>query len=239
MVSKISRLAVFAAGMIMAGSLLAGCLFDSSVRLTDIERSFEEETFSSIKVDTNWGDVKILATSDESASVVARDVPDTMVCEIINDVLTVDFNLKKGLKPSGAETSIVIKVPKKEYSKLILDFGAGNVNIEKLWAGTFDIDCGAGSLFVSEANVFTELKLEGGAGSIKILDSELESLRADLGAGSFFFGGTMYGNINLECGAGKVELALTNPESDFVGSSAKYSIKVDRGVGSYSVTYNN
>ena len=242
MFSKVLKATLCGATAIAAATALTSCVNVNvkEAKLDDFNRSFTDKSFTEIDADINWGELKIVPSSDNKVTVDAKDVPDTFKSEIKNGVLIVDFNTKSGtVAPKNAKTSVTIKVPEKEYEKLDLDLGAGDTTIEDLSISTIDIDCGAGELNINNIEADETLDISGGAGSIDISDSITGGLDADLGVGEFNFDGTVNGDIDIECGIGNVDIDLTNPESDFKGANSKYSLKVDKGIGKFSISYNN
>ena len=236
MFSKVLKATLCGATAIAAATALTSCVSINvkEAKLDDFNRSFTDKSFTEID------ELKIIPSSDNKVTVDAKDVPDTFKSEIKNGVLIVDFNTKSGtVAPKNAKTSVTIKVPSKDYEKLDLDLGAGDTTIEDLSISTIDIDCGAGELNINNIEADDILNINGGAGSIDISDSITGGLDADLGVGEFNFDGTVNGDIDIECGIGNVDIDLTNPESDFKGSNSKYSLKVDKGLGKFSISYNN
>ena len=240
MFSKVLKATLCGATAIAAATALTSCVSLKTANLTDFNRSFNDKSFTEIDADIDWGELKIVPSSDNKVSVDAKDVPDTFKSEIKNGVLIVDFNTKDGtVAPKNAKTSVTIKVPEKEYEKLDLDLGAGDTTLEDLSINTIDIDCGAGELNINNIEADETFDISGGAGSIDISDSITGGLDADLGVGEFNFDGTVNGDIDIKCGIGDVDIDLTNPESDFKGANSKYSLKVAKGIGKFSISYNN
>jgi len=242
MFSKVLKATLCGATAIAAATALTSCVSINvkEAKLDNFNRSFTDKSFTEIDADIDWGELKIVPSSDNKVTVDAKDVPDTFKSEIKDGVLIVDFNTKSGtVAPRKAKTSVTIKVPSKDYEKLDLDLGAGDTTLEDLSISTIDIDCGAGELNINNIEADETLDISGGAGSIDISDSITGGLDADLGVGEFNFDGTVNGDIDIECGIGNVDIDLTNPESDFKGSNSKYSLKVDKGLGKFSISYNN
>lgn len=240
MFSKVLKATLCGITAIAAGAALTSCVSIKEANLTNFNRSFNDKNFTEIDADIDWGELKIIPSSDNKVSVDAKDVPDTFKTEIKNGVLIVDFNTKAGTSaPKNAKTSITIKVPSKNYEKLDLDLGAGDTTIEDLSISTIDIDCGAGELNIANIEADKIMDIVGGTGAIDISESTFGGLDADFGVGEFNFDGTVNGDIAIKCGIGNVDIDLTNPESDFKGSNSKYSLKVDKGLGKFSISYNN
>lgn len=240
MFSKVLKATLCGATSIVAATTLTSCVSIKTADLTDFNRSFNDKSFTEIEADINWGELKIIPSSDNKVTVDAKDVPDTFKAEIKNGVLIVDFNTKSGtVAPKKSKTSVTIKIPKKDYEKLDLDLGAGDTTIEDLSISTIDIDCGAGELNINNIEADETLDISGGTGSIDISDSITGGLDADFGVGEFNFDGTINGDIDIECGIGDVDIDLTNPESDFKGSNSKYYLNIDKGLGKVNISYNN
>ena len=240
MFSKVLKSTLCGATAIAAATALTSCVNIKEANLTNFNRSFNDKSFTEIDADIDWGELQIIPSSDNKVSVDAKDVPDTFKSEIKNGVLIVTFNTKNGtVAPKNAQTSVTIKVPSKDYEKLNLDLGAGDTTIKDLNISKIDIDCGAGELYITNVEADKIMEINSGTGSIDISDSITGGLDADFGVGKFNFDGTINGDINVDCGIGNVDIDLTNPESDFKGSNSKYSLKVDKGIGKFSISYNN
>lgn len=236
MFSKILKATICGVTAIVAGVALTSCV---NVTLTDYNRTFDDSSFTEIEADIGWGELKIIPSNDNNVYVDAKDVPDTFKSEIKNGVLIVDFNTKVTIQPKKAKTSITIKVPKKDYKKLNLDLGAGDTTINDLNISKIDIDCGSGDLDITNVETDQVLNIDGGTGSMDISNSTLGGINADFGVGKFNFDGTINGDIDIECGIGDVNIELTNSADDFNGSGSKYSLKVDKGIGKFNISYNN
>lgn len=116
--------------------------------------------------------------------------------------------------------------------------GTGDINITNVTGGPFTISMGTGDLTATGIKSKKLLDIDGGVGDINIIGAETGGLNIDTGTGDTTFKGTVNGNIDIDAGVGDIEVALTNPESDF-GINGKYTMKIDKGVGEKEVTYNN
>ena len=73
-------------------------------------------------------------------------------------------------------------------------------------------------------------KIEGGAGKIVIRDGRMNNLNLDIGAGSVEVTGWILGDSEIDSGVGKLVVNLTGVVDD-------YQISLDKGIG--AIKYNN
>jgi len=130
---------------------------------------------------------------------------------------------------NSKDSELTIYVPSNFiFDNVVLSSGAGSVIINKLSTNLLYLDLGAGSIDINNLMVYSKAKIDGGAGAITINDGYINNLDLDLGVGKSFISASIHGSSDIDCGVGKMDLNL-------IGDSSIYKIKVDKGLGSFTV----
>lgn len=277
-------LILFIIGLILA---IIGAVFCHNTDLNkyyktkDYENSFSASSVKNIDFENNVGDVIIKKAPGSDITITAKTVSEDFKAEVTGDTLVINSPKTKHYWLSvpwfnPENTRVEIALPEKEYDRLTINGGVGDIElselklktisfetgtgdvkftditgedviinngvgdfvINKLSCDLFTIDTGTGDIKANGIKCRKVLDIDSGVGDITITDSEAGGLQVDTGTGNTTFKGTINGNIDIDAGVGDVELALTNPETDF-GKSGRYTMTIDKGVGEKEVTYNN
>ncbi len=130
------------------------------------------------------------------------------------------------------EHKVEIILPKgKEFHKIDLEIGAGELVAESLLAKNMDVEVGAGRIEIKEFQC-KESDLEIGAGEIVINSGKAEAVNTNVGMGNFQFKGSIEGDLDADCGMGNIDMELTGKEED-------YNYKIDCGMGNVSIGNNS
>jgi hypothetical protein len=113
-----------------------------------------------------------------------------------------------------------------------LEIGAGDVNIEKIYASEANFIVSAGRLVIEEASISSESQYNVGAGSMELLNLQAKDITVDCGLGNVFIGGAITGHNDITCGVGNVGLKLEGSEDD-------YSYDINSGVGNVNIDEDN
>lgn len=111
------------------------------------------------------------------------------------------------------------------FGKVDIDTGAGNVDIERLFAEKIKMSLGAGQVTVEELSASAYADIDGGAGQLNILGGTLKNLDFDMGVGEFNLTASLLGECDLDMGVGRANLTL-------LGSPDDYTIEFSKGLGS-------
>jgi hypothetical protein len=237
---------------------------DKYLKLKDYNETFNASDVTKLDLDIHWAKLNITQSSDNNIHVKATDVPEEFSADIKSSTFSTTFGERRGFRKSlytfldrsySFDDAVVeIQLPEKQYQSFYLDIGAGDTALTDIDCDIFelncgagklecnninctsgDIDCGAGEVIINNIKCKNKLIVDGGTGKINI-DGTLGGIDLDQGVGEFLFTGTINGDIDADGGVGEMRFDLTNPSSDF-GKNGKYSIDIDTGIGSSSVSY--
>jgi hypothetical protein len=111
---------------------------------------------------------------------------------------------------------ITITIPKDFVAEAYtLSIGAGEVNVETIYAEEGDFNVGAGMLNIKKMVINGKSKYEVGAGSMKIDDFTAMDADIECGIGSIIIDGALKGDNVITCGIGRIKLDLSGTEDDF------------------------
>lgn len=161
---------------------------------------------------------------------------------------------------ANKDSIIIVTLPTLAiYHEVDIDTGAGKVTIEDISAMRFSLEVGAGDVEIDKLNVYSRAEISGGAGNVKIGDGSIHNLDLELGMGNTDIIAAIFGESEIECGVGKVNLMLRGGESlyrlacysglggikvngqspksgELIGHGAN-SIKIEGGVGAVNVGF--
>lgn len=240
----------FSVGMIVVGTvmLIGGAVFYgtsdrskyTSANITTVSEVVDLGKTDSVKIDMGAGKLEVRTSSDNSIH-IEGNVPKNYVIKESGGTLLVDldtgWNINFNIFDIGSSTvNAVLYLPEKEYKKLDLEVGAGEITVSDIKCKEASFDSGAGEITADGIYCTGKVKVDIGAGDITLTDSAAGGLDVDIGAGDFNFDGEVNGDIDVDTGAGDCEIALTNNEEEF---NKKYSIDTDTGVGDVKITFDN
>ena len=123
---------------------------------------------------------------------------------------------------------ITLYIPKDlDLREIEIDNGAGRVEVDGIFARKLDLSHGAGTIRIVNSN-FDKVGIEGGAGKIEIASSVLNDMKLSAGVGKVKIDAELLGDNRIECGVGGVELLLK-------GSKEDYRITTEKGIGSIKI----
>lgn len=114
------------------------------------------------------------------------------------------------------------------FGKVEISAGAGEINIESIDSRSVNFEMGAGKVTIGSIKALETCKIEGGAGQVDILSGDIHNLRLDMGVGKFTINSSLYGNNKISSGVGKLDINLNGNKED-------YQIKVEKGIGSINI----
>ncbi len=152
--------------------------------------------------------------------------------KVINDTLKIEETRTSSFWRNNFSGNIVLYVPEDmDLRKLELETGAGKINIDGIIAKEAEISHGAGLLEISNCT-FNETEIDGGAGRISIENSRLNNLKLKAGVGKVDLGAEITGRSKIECGVGEMSVRLK-------GMPEEYKIMAEKGIGSLRINGEN
>lgn len=241
--------------------LIAGIVLWYNTDMSKYSKTCDiDETYSgnavNVEIQYHYGNFTLNRSSDDKIHVMGKNIPEGIKIDAEGDKFCLKYEERNifGLNgvlfdKSSDDIELVVSLPEKDYNKVEIDSGAGNVKICDLNYNDFDIDAGAGNIDIQRIYCVgggtTELDL--GAGNTEIKDSMVKDIDADLGAGDFSFEGDAAGKIDIDCGVGDCEITLEKPEemysfhgdmkNKYGSSNGEYDVYVDTGVGNVTFKF--
>ncbi len=129
---------------------------------------------------------------------------------------------------SKVQSNMIIYIPETtQLSKVDINLGAADTNIEYLKCEKLNINTGAGRCHIQDL-IAQDAKVECGAGETSIDETTLDTLKLDGGVGKTSITGSINQSANINAGVGRLEINL-------IGSSEDYKIKAETGLGQFVV----
>lgn len=142
--------------------------------------------------------------------------------------LNFDDGIQIGINESK-KSQIVVTIPKNTSLKqVILEVGAGTMNVSDLNCDTLDIEVGAGKGNVSNVSVAEQSDIEVGAGILSISKFIVNKLELECGMGKIIMDGSIEKSCIADCGMGNIDMELN-------GNIEEYSYSVECGMGEVKV----
>lgn len=110
------------------------------------------------------------------------------------------------------------------FDFVLIENGAGNLEINDLSTNELELDLGAGKVTIDKLTVLKEASIDGGAGEVNISNSSINNLDLDMGIGKVLISSTLTGNSEIDAGIGEVDLNLLDKEDN-------YKINIDKSIG--------
>lgn len=158
---------------------------------------------------------------------IETDNKDIKTKESNNKLLIIEDNNNWFNK--NKHTELIIYIPKKyQFDKVLIENGAGKIEIDTLNTKNIELDLGAGQVDIKNLNVSVQTNIDGGAGEINIQNSNLNNLDLDLGIGKTTINSRFNGKNEIDCGVGELIV-------DLIGTLDDYKIKVNKGIGTANI----
>ena len=120
---------------------------------------------------------------------------------------------------------VVITVPSdKIFEKVRIDAGAGEITAECINASSVNFNFGAGDVSVDRLFVAQNALINAGVGEFTVDDAAINNLDMHFGVSNARITGVLFGETDVDCGVGNLELNLK-------GSEADYRIDAEKGTG--------
>ncbi len=118
------------------------------------------------------------------------------------------------------------------FTKISIDHGTGQINLQTLRANNITLNLGAGICTIETMIATERAKIDTGIGRIEIQNGTLHHADIDLGVGETLISASLTGNSQIDCGIGKTALSLH-------GTAEDYTVNVDKGIGSVQINQND
>ncbi len=224
----------------------------SGASLKDLPTISYEESYSgvtSIDMDIEYGEVKIV--EGDKFSIDAIRIPenelesyvdtdgtwvirqDTKVSNFIN-FFGLRFSTGHFLNWNGDLTpEITITVPRNFVAEDIsLVINAGDVHADRIQATTGSFNVSAGLLVVDELDITEASDYIIGAGHMALKNVTVRNITVDCGVGDIIIEGKVFGDNDITCDVGRVEL-------DIDGKVEDYSYDISSSIGNIDIDNNS
>ena len=123
------------------------------------------------------------------------------------------------------DVTVILTVPEGfSFERVHIEAGAGNVRIDALTSERFCMELGAGNVQINRLNVTEETEIGGGTGNLSLTSASLHDLSMGVGVGRVTMEAQLFGECEIDCGVGTVDITL-------LGAREDYRITVEKGLG--------
>lgn len=130
---------------------------------------------------------------------------------------------------NNKDNELIIYIPTDfVIDAVLIDNGAGKVNIEALTTKELYLNLGAGKVDINNLSVLEKAKIDGGAGDLTINAIDIHNLDLSMGIGKLSLTSKLIGNSKINCGVGEMNLSL-------IGTLDDYEVSLDKGVGNATI----
>lgn len=206
-------------------------LFDDTANLkfdSAKEMNFSADSFEELDLKLAAGTFEIV--EGDSDKIIVRSAKKINMSQS-GKTLTIDTD--KGVKVhffgiTEEGHHVEITLPKgKEFHKIDIEVGAGQLNADSLTVEDIEMEIGAGSIIV-DTLICEKGKINVGAGEAIIKDGTSGKLDLNVGLGDLQYNGSLSGDLDADCGMGNMDIRLDAKEGDF-------NYQIDVGMGTISV----
>lgn len=196
---------------------------------------FEDATTEEMKTYTVSSDISRLRVKISAADITIKQGEAFAVESNLKNLTVEDKNgeltvkEKEGRFGNYANASLVLTVPTGTvFEKAEIETGAGRLTADALSAEVLDCDFGAGEIQIDSLFASTKADIDGGAGRITVSDGNINNLDFDMGVGQLNFTAALTGVSDFDLGVGESNLTL-------IGSKDDYTLDVEKGLGEITV----
>ncbi len=134
---------------------------------------------------------------------------------------------------NNKNNELIIYVPNDfTFDRVIIDAGAGKVNVEQLSTKELYLSFGAGKVEINNLEVLENTEIEGGSGDLTIDGININNLELNMGIGKISLTSKLTGKNKIDSGIGEMNLSL-------IGTLEDYEIYLDKGIGKATINGNN
>lgn len=130
-----------------------------------------------------------------------------------------------GINVGDYDGDVTITLPQNfQADSIKLKMGAGEIWADQLKGNEVSIDVGAGDVNIENLYAYTRSEIKVGAGNVNVDTADIKDVTINCGLGNVEINGKIIGKNSVDCGVGEVTL-------DLVGKETDYNYYVDSGVG--------
>ena len=193
---------------------------DSEIKNKDF--SVGENT-KNLKINLTNTDI-VIKEGDKLSVETTKD--NVVVKEKLGSFSIVEKKTSAKLKEDG---QVVLTIPKGYvFDKVDINTGKGKLVADVLRSEKIYLDFGAGEVIIEKLISEEKANINGGAGRITINNGKFYGADIDVTAGSLDVTAEFLGSGNIDCGIGNVNINLKGSEDD-------YRISVDKGIGGATI----
>lgn len=225
---QIAKYVSIGAGIFMI--ILAICLIATaigrSMPATGDTWRYEPEDYSgisSLKLELGAGEIKI-EQGDRFLVVSNLRYVDV---KVEDNTLLISERTHAASDYEGAFFTMYIP-EKMSLAEIDISTGAGTFDADKLSAEALGFEFGAGEVNIDELYATREAEIVGGAGQITIGGGELHNLELVMGVGQLNLTSKIVGEGELDLGVGEVNITL-------LGGQDSYTVEMNKGIGDITV----
>ena len=195
---------------------------------SDKSQSYNADDIKAIVIDSKTSKVSILKSPGDDYEITTDDIGVTS-WKLNNDTLYIKSDKVKS-------DNVTLYIPQDaELESVDLDIGASELYIDTLNTRELDLSLGAGDVIIDHLTSDGRISFEIGAGNCSTNDSHCKDATLEIGMGHLSYAGTIYGDLDLECGLGDAELNLEDYEDN-------HNYSIETGIGKLTIgdkSFNN
>ncbi len=222
-IGKLLLAVVIVVGVLSILGFIGGTVFGNIAVDKDMHTYTVDSDINNLYIDIQAADVTI--KQGESFSVESN----LKKLEVSDSGSTLSVKHTKKFFGNYNNAVLIITLPSdRVFESVKIITGAGVLNIDSLGAESLECDFGAGEINIDKLTVTKRADIDGGAGEINILSGEFCNLDFDMGVGELNFTAKLLGTCEFDLGLGESNITL-------LGAMEDYTLNIEKGLGSISV----
>ena len=207
-------LILFIIGLVLAiigGLICHNTDLNKYYKTRNFEESFSASNVKNITFDNNVGDIVIKKSAGKDITVTATNVSEEFKAEVVGDTLTVSSPKTKNYWLSvpwfgKGEVKTVIDLPEKEYEKLTIDGGVGDIELSDLKMNDIYFEAGTGDIRLTNMTC-GDTTIKNGTGDINIKNTSGGLFNINMGTGDLTANGFKCKKLlNIDSGVGDINI---------------------------------
>lgn len=192
------------------------------VKIIELEEL--NDTYTHLDIDIKYSNLKIKI--GEKFEIKTNNT--NIECSQNNNKLKIIEKQNNWFGRGSNQEELIVYIPENiEFEKVIIETGAGTVNIEELKAEKLKLSLGAGETLIKNI-VSDNVDIDGGVGKFTIENGIINDLGLDLGVGETTINATITGNNKIDTGIGSLKLKVN-------GNIDDYKLKLEKGIGNITL----
>ena len=180
----------------------------------DYQDTFAADGIRRLDIETGGCEFTVKESADESFHVEAEET-NKFQCYRKDETLHIKGTMKTAISNNVKPCKITLYVPKEAaFEKLLLEVGAGVVDLGTLRAEKIDLEVGAGQI-LADSLTGTDVMISVGVGECIVKDMQAAKLDAEVNMGNLNVQGAVSEKIILECAMGNIEMQVDGAFSDY------------------------